>query len=1119
MTYCYTHHSRSGATLKHVFTVLLGLIALAALAFAQTSVGPGILQVGSSATASNASSTKAGSVLFFHKYTSDNSSPSSINTVVNLTNTNPNAGVTVRLFAVHDFTTDEKFVNLGANQSRSLLMSKEFPNTTGYLVAVAVNSTGAPTQFNWIIGSASCKDWAGYEGSYNAFAVARRAAGSINENAGGFDLVFDGIQYDRLPQQIGLDNFKTSTAALALYSPVTRLGSDAPNVDLTLSSTIFTSAGKAVSSDLSGFSLAFFDIASSLWYDQNVDALVNQSNPGFATFSARDVTDIRRAKSVPVLGIAGGVVSSSHLENSIGLPVLNWLQTFTIRMEKKVPSNPAVDTASFKLPDASAGSGGASESKTGSALLFPRWLSGAQGSTSINITNTHPAQDARVRIVLNAISPATAVSDKIVTIKARQTVSIDAASFGLGQKGWAFAMAINSGAQPIRFDYLIGSVHNTDASGVISSLSALAIGKNSDGPVDRNTDLVSANLLFDDVNYDRLPATVALAAIQNTSGVNSALGYMRVSSSLQDVPSARGGASVSVYDNASTQYSALLGLTDYSINTFRSLRFSPTLSSTALDPGSAWLKLPMSTPLLATTSAQPLSGIFTNATDTWTGGFIGSSNLHILSSVDKFSIIVPAGNPGNHAPTADFVPLDTLIEARAKSGTTVRLDGTLSSDPDPGDSLTYQWFDNDVLISTAPIADYRLSIGSHTIKLVVMDSSGEFSEPFLETVAVADKTPPVISRIPTSASYYTSESSVTLNYTMPVAFDAIDGPVTVTSNRPSGSAVGMGGTTVTFTATDKSGNKATVTWDISVSQGSGAPSGGAIGASTPFIANLDDQYLKPGEVRKITLQADDADGNPVTFRVTGALNVLVIGNPDPVARKATLFIGPLSAGFASQQFRIVAFNSKGLSYTTLPFTVAVSSVSNLDNTGAGGGISNAPPVPVVAPLPASIEATDVDGIQLTLDGSASTDANQDSLTYTWLDNGVQIGQGAVLNQKFSVGQHSIVLTVNDGRGGVVSSAPSVIQVLPRPLSILSITPQRLPRGTDTIVTVSGTGFQAGVKLYLGNDVIISAPATVNENSFSVVVSVFGFATTGSRDAVVISSSGKTASLRAGVTIQ
>src|SRR5262249_12954408 len=170
----------------------------------QPQVGPGVPQVGSNAPRSSASSAKAGSVLFFHKYTSDTTRSNEVNTLITLTNTNPRDSVIVRVFFIHDGVFEDQFITLVANQSRTFVAGKESPNMTGYVMAVAVNSQGLPSQFNWLIGGASLRDDQGHEASYNAFAVAKRAGGPINYNDGGqsSSVKFDDKDYDRLPKVV-----------------------------------------------------------------------------------------------------------------------------------------------------------------------------------------------------------------------------------------------------------------------------------------------------------------------------------------------------------------------------------------------------------------------------------------------------------------------------------------------------------------------------------------------------------------------------------------------------------------------------------------------------------------------------------------------------------------------------------------------------------------------------------------------------------------------------------------------------------------------------------------------------------------------------------------------------
>jgi hypothetical protein len=306
--------------------------------------------------------------------------------------------------------------------------------------------------------------------------------------------------------------------------------------------------------------------------------------------------------------------------------------------------------------------------------------------------------------------------------------------------------------------------------------------------------------------------------------------------------------------------------------------------------------------------------------------------------------------------------------------------------------------------------------------------------------------------------------------------------------------------------------------------GADAPqSGGVADSAAPFLPNINDQYLKPGEVRKIVLQAEDLDGDPVTFRLSGAIPNVVLGNIDTVARKATLFIGPLSSSRGPVQLRIQANDNKQQSYLTLPFQIALSDVPNDDtgsgnSGGTGGGQSNRLPTAVIAPLPATIDAIEVDGLVLQLNATLSTDPDLDSLTYSWRVNGTEVAQGAIADVKFVLGTHVITLIVNDGRGGT-GTATTTIEVLPRPLSITAISPTTLsPNGSATLV-ISGTGFSPRSTVYITGSVLVGTYYMRTEDTISVFIRALGSAPLGSRDVIVTNPDGKSVRARAGLRIQ
>src|SRR5262245_31323383 len=249
----------------------------------QPQVGPGVPQVGSNAPRSSASSAKAGSVLFFHKYTSDSARPNQVNTLITLTNANTRDSVIARVFFIHDGVFEDQFITLVANQSRTLVAGKESPNTTGYVMAVAVNSQGLPSQFNWLIGAASLRDAQGHEASYNAFAIAKRSAGPIIFNEGGQSstVKFDNTVYDRLPKVVAIDSLRNQdpttgpavTTSVALYSPASDLtGTRAAAYKL--AATAFDNAGQSFTQEISVDHMLNRNV-SQVWTDRPFSTIIS----------------------------------------------------------------------------------------------------------------------------------------------------------------------------------------------------------------------------------------------------------------------------------------------------------------------------------------------------------------------------------------------------------------------------------------------------------------------------------------------------------------------------------------------------------------------------------------------------------------------------------------------------------------------------------------------------------------------------------------------------------------------------------------------------------------------------------------------------------------------------
>ncbi|MEP7339535.1 MAG: HYR domain-containing protein [Acidobacteriota bacterium] len=1099
----------------------------------QPQVGPGIPQGGSNAPRSAASSLKPGSLLFFPKFASDASKPNDVNTLLTVTNANPRDAVTVRVFFVHDCAVEDLFLTLVANQSRTLIASKDFPGKSGYVIALAVNSQGLPTQFNWLLGNASLRDAAGHEASYNAFAVAKRSAGPARYNDGYFsaEVIFNNADYDRLPKRAAIDNLQNQDPAsgpsfktdVAVFSPMKDLtGETASAVKLT--ATLRDSAGTGVSQQVNT-NCGLDAGVEQIWAAPPFNSIIAANRPGWATFEAENGD----GTSLPVLGLSLTDGTSAALHNARVMQTLEWLESFSITVPVRQAENPVSDVVTQEQPDATGGAPGASEIKAGSILFYPRFVSGSFGNTQIYLTNTHPAQKARLRVFASGLSDQAQVKETILTLPALQTVTLQADDLLPNQRGWLMVMVIDGRALPIQFNYLIGSAQVNDAGGQKSSFNAMAVAKNNPDAVNRNDDVQTADLLFDDENYDRLPATTGMSFVWSQVDNSTSLGFSRPAASLLEPPNTRGAATATLYDELLLAFSANVPRTETKLNQIKTSILAPAITNSLKTGQHGWLKLLSGTPVLswslnlataAFNGGNGGNGGSTANAATWKGGLSAGGNLHILTTADTHTLKVPATNPDNHAPEALADTLDNVIEARRAGGTIVRFDGSNSSDPDEGDTLSYQWNDNELPVSTARIADRKLAIGSHSVSLVVTDASGIASAPAEQTVTVVDTTPPQISGVPSAISKVAdSDAGDVIHFLLPAAYDMVDGNITVTASRPSGSVFPLGKTTVTFTARDKAGNTSAAKMDVSVTKGAPqAQTGGIPGDRAPLMDNLNDQYVKVGEARSLILQASDADNDPVTFVVQSAPSFVQIISGDPGSRNATLRIAPKAGDtVVAANVRIIASDGRGQTFSTLPFRIFISDVPN-DDTGSGISL-NHPPVAAVAHLPEIVPATSKGGADLTLDGSGSSDPDGDSLAYSWYDGDVLIARGKIADVKLAVGTHSIKLTVFDGKDGLTSSAPQSIEVTPRPLSIISAMPNAMVRSTTDVLMIVGTGFNAGSELRFSKEgIAVASYVSIEEDKIVVNVSIAANAIPGYRDVYVFNPTGTNFRLRSGLLV-
>jgi PKD repeat protein len=140
--------------------------------------------------------------------------------------------------------------------------------------------------------------------------------------------------------------------------------------------------------------------------------------------------------------------------------------------------------------------------------------------------------------------------------------------------------------------------------------------------------------------------------------------------------------------------------------------------------------------------------------------------------------------------------------------------------------------------------------------------------------------------------------------------------------------------------------------------------------------------------------------------------------------------------------------------------------------GGGGGGGEEPAVTPPPPPPAAnrapvasftAAATAVAGDAVALDASSSTDADGDTLVYSWnFGDGIQGGGNRIAHVFATAGSYAVQLTVDDGKGGVNQIARTVTVTAP-PAALAQVQTLAIVRGTDgallqgvTVAVAGGT---------------------------------------------------------------
>jgi hypothetical protein len=172
------------------------------------------------------------------------------------------------------------------------------------------------------------------------------------------------------------------------------------------------------------------------------------------------------------------------------------------------------------------------------------------------------------------------------------------------------------------------------------------------------------------------------------------------------------------------------------------------------------------------------------------------------NAISSFIVTVKDTTP----PVISGTPSNIVFEATSSAGAIVTY--TLPTATDAVDGA--------LAASCSPPSGGTFPLGSSTVTCQASDKAGNIATSSF-TVTIQDTTPPVISGTPSNIVIEaTSSTGAVVSYSLPTAIDAIDGAVAVSCSPASGSTFALGSLTVTFQASDKSGNKATSSFAVTV---------------------------------------------------------------------------------------------------------------------------------------------------------------------------------------------------------------------------------------------------------------------------------------------------------------
>ena len=449
------------------------------------------------------------------------------------------------------------------------------------------------------------------------------------------------------------------------------------------------------------------------------------------------------------------------------------------------------------------------------------------------------------------------------------------------------------------------------------------------------------------------------------------------------------------------------------------------------------------------------TGVFSVGTHTvtWTatdthGNTSTAIQLITVSDSDGPSITAPANQTVEATATLTPVQLGTATASD-------NVDGILTVTPD----------------QTGPFA-----LGSHTIIWSAIDSAGNTSTA-TQTIVVEDTTAPAI-QAPANVSIAATGQLTDVTLGTPVVSDLVDSNPNISVDQTG--PFGVGSHVITWTVVDASGNSATATQSVVVTDSGGptivAPaniSKEATGALTEVslgvatASDLVDGILTATAnntgpytvgIHTISWSVTDSAGNTSTASQIVTITDTtppIIQVPDPVTVPATGEITQVDVGAATATDLVdgnvvVTSNSSG-SFAVGTHSVVWTAIDSNGNTATATQVvtvTDGEEPEITAPADITVEATGVT-TSVTLGNAIATDSVDGDLTAT-----------ANIEGPFTVGTHTVIWTATDSAGNVATVSQTVTVVdTTAPVILLDSTTLQL-NATGVLTVVSDYGVVA-----------------------------------------------------------